>query len=251
MAQALRAISIKRGADPRERILVSFGGAGGLHVCELAELLDMEQAMVPIHGGVLSALGMLVARPGRQLSRTHIGLLQEVDVDELEGILDLLCRQGVEALHEEGFSPDECDALASMDLRYAGQSYTLNLPWRGVASTIEDFHRRHRERYGHRLRLPVELVNLRQWVRGPASELELPEMPRSPQAVPFGHCEVAGQKSPVPQYWRGDLVAGQVLDGPALISEEVATGWVAPGWSLRVDAVGNLHLSRRGAALSS
>ena len=251
MAQALRAISIKRGADPRERTLVSFGGAGGLHVCELAELLDMRAAMVPMHGGVLSALGMLVARPGRQLSRTHIGLLAEVDVDELEEIQAVLRRQGIEALQEEGFKPDECDALASVDLRYAGQSYTLNLPWRGVASTIEDFHRRHHERYGHRLELPVELVNLRQWVRGPASGLELPPLPRSPAASPFGHCEVAGHASPVPQYWRGDLVAGQVVEGPALISEAVATSWVARGWSLRVDAVGNLHLSRRGAAPTS
>jgi len=244
MAQALRAISIKRGADPRERILVSFGGAGGLHVCELARLLDMKEAMVPIHGGVLSALGMLVARPGRQLSRTCIGLLQGIAVDELEGILDALRCQGIEALREEGFDAAECDAVASVDLRYAGQSYTLNLPWRGVASTVEDFHCRHRERYGHRLELPVELVNLRQWVRGPAAELELPPLPRLPAASPFGHCDVAGLESPVPQYWRGDLVAGQVIEGPVLVSEEVATSWVAPGWSMRVDVVGNLCLNR-------
>jgi N-methylhydantoinase A len=244
MAQALRAISIKRGADPRERILVSFGGAGGLHVCELAELLDMKQAMVPVHGGVLSALGMLVARPGRQLSCTRIGLLQEVGVAVLEEMLDGLRRQGILALEEEGFKPGECDALASVDLRYVGQSYTLNLPWRGVASTAEDFHRRHEERYGHRLDLPVELVNLRQWVRGPASEFELAPLPRSPLANPFSHCDVVGLDTPVAQYWRGDLVAGQLLEGPVLISEDVATSWVAPGWSMRVDAVGNLRLSR-------
>ena len=245
MAQALRAISIRRGADPRERILVSFGGAGGLHVCELAELLDMEEAMVPIHGGVLSALGMLVARPGRQLSRTHIGLLQELRLDELEVILDGLRQQGIEALQEEGFNPVECDAVASADLRYAGQSYTLNLPWRGAGATIEDFHRLHRERYGHRLDLPVELVNLRQWVRGPVSELQLPPLSDSPHARPFGHCDVAGLEAPVPQYWRGELVAGQVLEGPSLVSEAVATSWIAPGWSMCVDAVGNLRLSRR------
>ena len=76
MAQALRATAIKRGADPREHVLVSFGGAGGLHVCALAELLEMRTALVPVHGGVFSALGMLAARPGRQLSRTRVGLLR-------------------------------------------------------------------------------------------------------------------------------------------------------------------------------
>jgi N-methylhydantoinase A len=188
---------------------------------------------------------MLVARPGRQLSRTHIGLVQESGLAEFEDILESLRRQGIEALQEEGFKPGECDALASVDLRYAGQAYTLNLPWRGVASTIEGFHRLHRERYGHRLDLPVELVNLRQWVRGPASELQLPLLSRSPPASPFGHCDVAGLAAPVPQYWRGELVAGQVVEGPALVSEAVATSWIAPGWSMRVDAVGNLRLSRR------
>jgi N-methylhydantoinase A len=250
MAQALRAISIKRGVDPRERTLVSFGGAGGLHVCALAELLDVQRALVPVNGGVLSALGMLVARPGRQLSQTRIGLLQEIPLGDIEDILGGLCERGVDALRDEGFSPGDCEALASVDLRYAGQSYTLNLPWRGVAETVEDFHRAHLQRYGHRLELPVELVNLRQWVRGPASELDLPRLPDAPTAESFGYCSVAGIGSPVPQFWRRDLVAGQRLQGPALISEDVATSWIAPGWSLQVDDVGNLLLSRPQAARS-
>ncbi len=243
MAQALRAISIKRGVDPRERTLVSFGGAGGLHVCALAELLDMRHAMVPVHGGVLSALGMLVARPGRQLSRTRIGLLQALPVDEIESVLQELRAQGTAALGEEGFDPAECESVASVDLRYAGQSYTLNLPWRDVASVVESFHGLHLQRYGHRLDLPVELVNLRQWVRGPATELSLPPLPAASPGRPFGHCAVAGAAGPVPQYWRRELAAGQSLQGPALINEDVATSWVAPGWALRVDAVGNLLLS--------
>jgi N-methylhydantoinase A len=250
MAQALRAISIKRGVDPRERTLVSFGGAGGLHVCALAELLDVQRAMVPVNAGVLSALGMLVARPGRQLSQTRIGLLQEIPLDDIEGILGGLYQRGLDALRDEGFAPHDCEALASADLRYAGQSYTLNLPWRGVAETTEDFHRAHLQRYGHRLELPVELVNLRQSVRGPASALDLPGVPDTPMAEPFGRCGVAGIGSPVAQFWRRDLAAGQRMQGPVLISEDVATSWIAPGWSLQVDSVGNLLLSRPPAARS-
>lgn len=242
MAQALRAIAVKRGADPREHVLVSFGGAGGLHVCALADLLGMDRAMVPVHGGVLSAFGMLAARPGRQISRTRIGLLEEIEADDIESMFSGLRAQGLAALREEGFAEEACDHLASVDLRYAGQSYTLNLPWRGAVGTIEDFHARHLQRYGHRLDLPVELVNLRQWVRGPCSRLRLAGLSRGPGGAPFGHCHVAGGGAPVPQYWRHTLVAGQRIEGPALIAEKVATTWVADGWILEVDEIGNLQL---------
>jgi len=245
MAQALRAISVRRGVDPREHVLVSFGGAGGLHVCALAERLEMQVAMVPIHGGVLSALGMLAARPGRQLSRTRIGLLGQLPAAEIDAVLEALRAQGLEALRGEGFVVSDCDALPSLDLRYAGQSYTLNLPWRGVQQTLDDFHLRHLARYGHRLDLPVELVNVRQWVRGPEPELCLPRLPTGPSTEPFGQCRVAGVDRPVGRYWRHRLAAGQVLEGPVLVSESVATTWVAPGWRLQVDPVGNLLLRRR------
>lgn len=245
MAQALRATAIKRGADPREHMLVSFGGAGGLHVCALAELLDMRTAMVPVYAGVLSALGMLAARPGRQLSRTRVGSFEALSPEELDADLAELRQQGLDALVREGFAAADCDARPSVDLRYAGQSYTLNLAWHGLRSTAEDFHRRHAARYGHRLELPVELVNLRQSVSGPVSPLRLPALPPIPPGKAFAEARMAGLAQPVPRYRRQELAAGQVLDGPALISEAVATTWLAPGWRLRVDAIGNLGLSRR------
>ena len=245
MARALRAISIKRGADPREHVLVSFGGAGGLHVCALARLLEMPAAIVPVHGGVLSALGMLAARPGRQLSRTRIALLQEVPAAEVDAVFAELGRQGLAALRGEGFDAASCDSSCSADLRYAGQSYTLNLPWQGLAETDEAFHRRHQERYGHRLDLPVELVNLRVQVRGPESPLHLPELsPRAP-AAPTGHVVLDGIDGPVARYRREQLAVGQSVAGPALVNERVSTTWIEPGWTLEVDSIGNLLLTRR------
>jgi len=248
MAQALRAIAIKRGADPREHVLVSFGGAGGLHVCDLAERLDMGTALVPVHGGVLSALGMLAARPGRQLSRTRIGLLRDCPEADLEREFDALREQGLVELGEEGFVPADCTAEPSVDLRYQGQSYTLTLPWQGVEQTSAAFHICHEAQYGHRLDVAVELVNLRQAVRGPTSTLSLPGLPEAPLASPFAYCEVAGSDARVPRYRRDQLVAGQSLTGPLLVNESVATTWVAPGWQMEVDAWGNLLLNRRRAS---
>lgn len=249
MAQALRAILIKRGVDPHDYTLMSFGGAGGLHVCALAELLDMSTAIVPLHGGVLSALGMLAARPGRQLSRTFIGLLEQMAVADIEAVFAELREQGLAALRAEGFSEAEAAFSASADLRYVGQSYTLNLPWQAVPAVVDGFHRSHRERYGHDLALPVELVNLRLAVHGPESRLSLPEWPDSDMAKPFARCVVQGAGQ-AEQYWRDRLAAGQCIQGPALIFEKVATTWVAPGWRLEVDAFGNLLLSRAGPPAS-
>ena len=246
MTQALRAISIKRGVDPREHVLVAFGGAGGLHVCALADLLGTPAAMIPMHGGVLSALGMLAARPGRQLSRTHIGLLDGLPQAEIAAIFDALYRQGADELGAEGFAAADCTATASVDLRYAGQAYTLNIDWHGVEATREAFHRRHLARYGHRLDLPVEVVNLRQWVRGPATDLRLPVAAEGPPARPFAVREVFGGAYAAACYRRGELVSGQVCDGPLLVMEPVATTWVAPGWRLSVDRIGNLQLRRIG-----
>jgi len=245
MAQALRAISVKRGADPRDHVLVSFGGAGGLHVCALAGLLDMGTALVPIHGGVLSALGMLAARPGRQLSRTRIGLLHETPAAVLDQDFSDLARQGLDALQTEGFARTACDQRCSLDLRYAGQSYTLNLAWEGVAATIAAFHDEHQARYGHRLELPVELVNLRVQVRGPASALALPDLPTSPPGRQVASVSLDRVDAAVPRFRREHLVAGQRIAGPVLVSEQVSTTWVEPGWLLTVDRVGNLLLERR------
>lgn len=244
MAQALRAISIKRGADPREHVLASFGGAGGLHVCALADLLDMPRALVPLNSGVLSALGMLVARPGRQLSHSLVGRLDGFAERELDRRFGELAAQGICALVDEGFDGDDCEVEPSVDLRYLGQSYTLNLPWTGRTASAEAFHQLHETRYGHRLDLPVELVNLRQAIRGPVPDLVLPRRPDTPHGEPFAHCRVTGCVRPVATYWRQDLAPGQRLAGPALICETVATSWVPAGWSVESDAYGNLRLRR-------
>ena len=245
MAQALRAISVRRGEDPRDFVLVCFGGAGGLHVCALADLLEMDSALVPLHGGVLSALGMLAARPGRQLSLSRPGLLGESDEYLLGETFAELAGQGLTALAGEGIPEAACEVRPSVDLRYAGQSYTLNLPWRGTVATAEDFHLRHLARYGHRLSVAVELVNLRVQVRGPDTGLSLPPLAPRPPARSFAACAADGVADPVPHYRREELAPGQRLDGPALIVENVATTWLPAQWSLEVDPVGHLHLSRR------
>jgi N-methylhydantoinase A len=243
MAQALRVISVQRGVDPRTHALVSFGGAGGLHVCALADALGMSRALVPVHAGVLSALGMLVAPRSRDLSRTLPGVLDSFDTATLQQQLDALGQQGRAALLAEGVNAAEVTAEFSLDLRYQGQSYTLNLAWHGIDRTRADFHAAHEQRYGHRLSTPVELVNLRCRLHGKPPEISLPPLPAGTGVPPEPHTvPVSGHAEPVPVWPRAGLVNGQAITGPALITETVATTWLPAGWTCTVDPVGNLLL---------
>jgi N-methylhydantoinase A len=245
MAQALRVISVQRGVDPREHVLVSFGGAGGLHVCALAEALGMRHALVPVHAGVLSALGMLAAPRARQLSHTLAGELAGFDAHTLEKELQALADTGRAELIAEGIPGQDIDTAYSLDLRYHGQSYTLTLPWQGVENTAQGFHAEHEQRYGHRLSAAVELVNIRCNLQGRAPKIELPEViTQSDETHEPPVARLAGYEDAVPVWQREQLCQGQIITGPALITETVATTWLPAGWNCQVDQVGNLQLER-------
>jgi N-methylhydantoinase A len=245
MARALRVISVQRGIDPRGFTLVSFGGAGGLHVCALADALGLEQAMVPVHAGVLSALGMLAARPGRQLVHAHPGLLEAFDETQIQQALTRLADGGVADLEAEGLAAEQIERSYGLDLRYRGQSYTLNLPWRDLRQASDDFHRLHQWRYGHRMQAPVELVNLRASLSGPETPLTLSSAQAADEpAMALEQLRVSGIDQPVARYERSALATGQCLSGPALITEMAATTWLAPGWQATRDASGSLLLAR-------
>ena len=133
--------------------------------------------------------------------------------------------------------------MFSLDLRYQGQSFTLNLAWQGIERTLAAFEKLHEQRYGHRLEMPVELVTLRCGQHSRPAEIRLPSVKTTAQGEPR-HVTVAGCTEPVPMIARERLESGQRLAGPALITETVATTWLAAGWCCDVDAVGNLMLEQ-------
>ncbi len=243
MVQALRFMSVERGLDPREFTLMSFGGAGGLHVCALAEALGMHTAMVPVHGGVLSALGMLAAPRKRNLSRTVQGLLADWSAEKIQQSLDQLTHQASQALQQEGVAAQDIMRSDSMDLRYLGQSSTLEIAWSNTQTCHRAFHQKHRERYGHALDQPVELVNLRTALTGPENEPVLQQAQTGAPASAVCTVSMAGIGQSVPVYERGQLCRDQLINGPALITETVATTWLAPGWRARVHSNQSLVLN--------
>lgn len=253
MAAALRVMSLDRGIDPRDAVLCCFGGAGGLHLCGIAERLGARKAMVPAHAGVLSALGMLVAQPERQLSRSMEAPLAAVDGAVLDAGFAELEARGRAELAGEGHDPAGITARRSVDLRYAGQAFALNLPWPAEGGSDADaapnalaaaFAERHRARYGHELDAAVELDTLRVRLQAPTPALPdlAPGGPKGSQDT--AAVDVAGEDGTVPLFERASLVPGTGLVGPAVIVEATSTTWLARGWRAEVDGSGHLRLDR-------
>lgn len=245
MARALRVISVARGHDPAQFRLCCFGGAGGLHICALADAMGMTNAMVPIHGGVLSAMGMFLAPVERQLSRTFQAMFDALDLGAVETVFRDLDAEGRRQLEAEGIASDAITATYSADLRYAGQSASLTITWSGPQDTQARFHDTHEQRYGHRLPMPVELVNLRVSVRERKVPPVFPAITRTAPAGHPGTAAVHGIAAPVPVIARNSLAEGDTLTGPALITETNATTWLAPHWHATCDRIGNLLLQKQ------
>lgn len=245
MTRALRMISIQRGHDPKAFQLCCFGGAGGLHVCDLADALEMQQAVIPIHGGVFSALGMLVAPRQRQMTKTCQQVLTDHSGTEIETLIEQLQSEGEAQLVAGGVAKNSIVAQPSLDLRYQGQSYTLNIHWRDTAKTLQSFHQQHHKRFGHQFDLPVELVNVRLSLNAYQQQIELPEPNSETQTTTTTDAQLYGYSTPVPIYNRIQLQVGQWISGPALITEQVSTTLITEQWQACSDIYGNLQLSRK------
>ena len=244
MARALRVISVERGHNPADYALLCFGGAGGLHACDLAELLNMGRIVIPARAGVLSAMGMLVSEPGRELSWPVLKPLASLTDQDIEHWFQSLEADARNQLTNEGCEPRGIIFRHQLELRYKGQSATISINWNSGGAHEALFHEAHSRASGLRLPHPVELVNIRLSARAPAV-LESINIPQVSEGGDAGETifmpELAGT---VPLYQRTGLAPGVSMEGPLLLTESAATTWIKPGWMLIPDAWGNLLLHR-------
>lgn len=242
MAQALRVISVQKGVDPRQYSLMSFGGAGGLHVCELAESMGMSKTVMPNHAGVFSAFGMLVAPVGRELSVTFMGLLDTFNDSEIVNAFDKLSEQGIKEMVAEGVNEQAIIQQRSLDLRYRGQSFTLNIPWCNIDQSVDQFHETHKQRYGHKLDETIELVNVRISLKAPTQSLNWDQTLEKSHAAPISYVYLHALGDDVPVWQRKDLLPGVQIQGPALIIEPVATTFIKSNWVAESDVFGHIRM---------
>jgi N-methylhydantoinase A len=235
MEKAIRVVSIERGHDPRDFALVAFGGAGGMHACELAQSLRIPTVIVPAYPGALSALGILISDVVKDHSRTILLRVKELPRKQLEGIYRELQADVEHELQKEKWQ-GKAVIERNADLRYRGQGYEINLAY--GTDLLDRFHAEHKRRYGYSSpEREVELVTLR--VRGRiASPEKLSGMKIAGRAEKAS--ESVSKAMKVKVFARESLKRGKKLKGPAIISEYSATTFVPPGLSFQADKAGNL-----------
>ena len=246
MAGALRVVSVEKGYDPREFTLLSFGGAGGLHACALAEKLGMERILIPVFPGLLSAVGLVLADTIRDYSQTVLRTA-EIGSNDLDELFSSLYQQAREDMHAEGVSGEDISFSETMDMRYRGQSFEVNVPRSGdFRMTFHDLHERLYGYQDHSREMEIVTLRLRATAHGQRPDLTYnggtTAEPEEEQQVAL-RSEGGMIRCPVVE--RNRLGLGNELSGPALVVEETATHFIASGWLAHVDHCGNLLLQRR------
>ena len=251
MERALRRVSVEQGYDPRRYTLIPFGGAGPLHACDLAEALGVQTIIVPRHPGVLSALGLLLADVTYTTARALLRPMAKLigDHDEAAALVSELSVQVAAAL---GGSPR---ISASLDLRYLGQSYELEVPLclpvgaPHLEASAAAFHAAHQQRYGYSmLERPVECVTVRVQGSLPGAKPTFADAPwatSDASIAQVGHRPVwlhSGEPTMVPCYDRTRLAAGHQFRGPALLYQYGSTVLVAADWRVGIDRQHNAIL---------
>ena len=243
MEAALRVVSVERGQDPRLFTLVSFGGAGGLHVCDLASALRIPRVVVPRSPGTLSALGVLLGDVVKDYSRTVMMSALDFDSRIVERLFSELTHDAIRDLSSEGFKRDGIKLARSVAVRYVGQSFEIDVAW--GARFEAAFHAAHRGRYGYSDRSrAIEIVSLRLRATGVTHKPRLKRWPstRTHHPKPLNHARVYLSERPtkVPVYSRDNFLAGARIDGPAIITEYSSTTLIPPRFKVEVDSWLNL-----------
>lgn len=258
MAAAARAHATERGVDYRGLPLFAFGGAGPVHACYVADLLDSPLVIYPPLASVLSAFGTLVTPPRLDVARGALSRLSALDWDEVDAIVTQLVAEGRGGLATAGCAADEMEVRFGADLRYFGQQNELTISFnadprnrRDVEWLREQFEQAYEKLY--KLRLPDVDVEVVIWrvtaiglIRMRDGKVELARWPAAAAVTRTARFD--GHDVATPVYRRGDLAADQILMGPAIIEERDTTIIILPGWKAQVHPTGCIMASKEHAS---
>jgi N-methylhydantoinase A len=246
MLRAIRSVSARRGYDPAQFTLLCFGGAGGLHAVRLARELGMRGVLMPPGAGTLSALGMILAdtRTAAQESVLQpTEMLNEVALEARFTRLADLCRQ---ELVTDGHDHAALIMQPYLEMRYAGQSYELQVHWSGtLIATVQAFREEHARRFGFADPTdPLEVVSAGVTASAPNPGLPLPELADAEPAQPLQHVQAwfDGQKYETAVYRLESLAPQQRITGPTILAAADSTLLLPPGIQATADRFGNIHV---------
>ncbi|WP_322048949.1 hydantoinase B/oxoprolinase family protein [Paraburkholderia sp. J67] len=251
MANAIKKISVQRGHDVSQYVLTTFGGAGGQHACGVADALGMSRVFAHPLAGVLSAFGMGLADQTAMRERALEVVLEDTSLATVDAALDALAQETVSALREQGVDAARISTARRVHLRYQGTDSALAVNAGSVAAMREAFEAAYRQRYAFLMPdtpLVVELASVEaighadaQAVTGALAARETGSVPAVAARVRFYS---GGQWHDAALYQRDTLMAGDLLDGPAIIAEKNGTTVVEPGWQAALTGQGNVVMTR-------
>ena len=252
MAEGIRLVSVRRGVDPRRFALLSFGGAAGMHITDVARQLDLTRVIVPRVASVLSAWGMLATDLRFEVARTHIGDAGTFDGAATRRLFDEMAAEATARLRASYDGPMKLQR--SVDMRYGEQIFEINvalddMDWTRpdpLPEIVERFHRRHEELYTYAMRdQEAVLVNARVVAIGVLPDLpQEPRLPAGEPAPPRGERRVyLGDWKAVPVYDFERLAPEQTIAGPAIVESAVTTVLLRPQDKARTTAHGWLDIA--------
>ncbi len=249
MERAIKVISVEKGFDISDYTLVSFGGAGGLHACDLANRLSMKKILIPKNAGVLSALGMTVADVVKDYSKSILFKVEKNCYRKLSGLFKPLNSYGKKEILSEGIQENSIKIKNSVDIRYVGQSHELMLPFK--KTYIDDFHKLHNRTFGYsNLDYEIEVVNIRVRVIGKTRKPSL----RKGKVVTYENEQAITKKTKC--FYGGKWLKTDILDrniirpcyqikGPGLIVDNTSTTFLPPEYICNIDDHENLIIEER------
>jgi N-methylhydantoinase A len=250
MSLAVREVSVEKGYDPRDFVLVASGGAGPPHAVAIARELFIPMVIIPQFPAHFSALGMLMADERHDLVRTYLAELNAADFDLVRSIVEDLRGEATKLLGRT----ENVTTQVLFDLRYVGQEFTLPVPVTADQLAKSDrkairsaFDELHEQRYAHHATdEPVEIINVRLVALGHRSKLALPDLAKEGKLAPRESRPVVFDKGGAvdcPVYDRLKLKPGDKFDGPALVSEYASTTVIHPGDKVAVANTGELIIT--------
>ncbi len=255
MAKAIRVISVERGYDPRDYVLFGFGGAGPIQASRLARALDMKRVVIPKHPGIMCAIGLMLIDLKANFSVSRLMSLDNTNVVSLQNAITELEQRARIWFEQEHISPENRQTKRSVDLRYGGQGYELNIPCPdGPIDTTaihlmkEDFAKQHMQKYGYVAEgEPIHLTTVRLEVIGRVPKAEL--KPTEKTSIPVSSA-IQGERdvwlpemngfTPCPVYDRELLGYGHQFSGPAIIEQMDSTTLILPGQVASIDTYLNI-----------
>ncbi len=255
MAEGIRLVSIRQGFDPRTFALLPLGGAGPVHGTALARELKITRIIIPLHPGVLSAAGLLVAQIEHEIATAFPRPLADLEMDEVRAVLASLDERCAALMRAEAIGGEDASISYYADVCYIGQSYHLEIPVRlndpdPLQCLYREFLTNHDRVYGHSTEAPARIVNLRSihQARGADALTSADSTPVGENAVKKGRKILLAGHGWVEAavYDRSLMPEGTGVDGPAIIEQEDTTTLIEPDWRAAVVRGGNLLVTTQG-----